>query len=247
MDFIRDGLDLAGIGTTAEHEIVGEGCDLADVEYTDRFRLLGFSGVDSSEPERFGCLQLFRSAQVRSSPSGIVLLMSSLRVLLSAGQIQARIQELGTEIDRDYPHGPVYLIAILKGACFFLADLARAMNTPARIEFIGISSYGRGKTSSGEVKLTKDLDVSIEGHDVVIVEDIVDSGITLSYLMKVLSQRKPKSLRIASLLDKPERRQRPVEVHYVGFRIPDEFVVGFGLDYDEDYRNLRDVCVLSDS
>jgi hypoxanthine phosphoribosyltransferase len=173
--------------------------------------------------------------------------MSSLRVLLSAGQIQARIQELGAEIDRDYPHGPVYLIAILKGACFFLADLARAMNTPARIEFIGISSYGRGKTSSGEVKLTKDLDVSIEGHDVVIVEDIVDSGITLSYLMKVLSQRKPKSLRIATLLDKPERRQRPVEVHYVGFRIPDEFVVGFGLDFGEDYRNLRDVCVLSDS
>jgi hypoxanthine phosphoribosyltransferase len=173
--------------------------------------------------------------------------MSSLRVLLSAGQIQARIQELGTEIDRDYPVGPVYLIAILKGACFFLADLARAMNTPARIEFIGISSYGRGKTSSGEVRLTKDLDVSIEGHDVVIVEDIVDSGITLSYLMKVLSQRKPKSLRIATLLDKPERRQRPVEVHYVGFRIPDEFVVGFGLDFGEDYRNLRDVCVLSDS
>ena len=172
--------------------------------------------------------------------------MSSLRVLLSADQIQARIHELGAQIDRDYPHGPVYLIAILKGACFFLADLARAMKTPARIEFIGISSYGRGKTSSGEVRLTKDLDVSIEGHDVVIVEDIVDSGITLSYLMKVLSQRKPKSLRIATLLDKPERRQRAVETHYVGFQIPDEFVVGFGLDYAEDYRNLRDVCVLSD-
>jgi hypoxanthine phosphoribosyltransferase len=172
--------------------------------------------------------------------------MSSLRVLLSAEQIRTRIHELGAEIDRDYAHGPVYLIAILKGACFFLADLARAMKTPARIEFIGISSYGRGKSSSGEVKLTKDLDVSIEGHDVVIVEDIVDSGITLSYLLKVLSQRKPKSLRVATLLDKPERRQRPVEVHYVGFRIPDEFVVGYGLDYAEDYRNLRDVCVLSD-
>ncbi len=172
--------------------------------------------------------------------------MSSLRVLLSADQIQARIHELGAQIDRDYPHGPVYLIAILKGACFFLADLARAMKTPARIEFIGISSYGRGKSSSGEVKLTKDLDVSIEGHDVVLVEDIVDSGITLSYLMKVLSQRRPKSLRIATLLDKPERRQRAVETHYVGFQIPDEFVVGFGLDYAEDYRNLRDVCVLSD-
>jgi hypoxanthine phosphoribosyltransferase len=172
--------------------------------------------------------------------------MSSLRVLISAERIQARIQEMGAEIDRDYPQGPVYLIAILKGACIFLADLARAMKTPARIEFIGISSYGKGKTSSGEVRLTKDLDVSIEGYDVLVVEDIVDSGVTLTYLMKVLEQRKPKSLRIATLLDKPERRQRPVKVDYVGFQIPDEFVVGYGLDYGEDYRNLKDVCVLSE-
>lgn len=172
--------------------------------------------------------------------------MSSLKVLIGAGQIQARICEMGAEIDRDYPHGPLYLIGILKGACFFLSDLARAMKTPARIEFVGISSYGRGKTSSGEVRLTKDLDVSIEGHDVVVVEDIVDSGVTLNYLMKVFEQRKPKSLRIATLLDKPERRQRPVVVHYVGFKIPDEFVVGYGLDYAEDYRNLKDVCVLSE-
>ena len=172
--------------------------------------------------------------------------MSSLRVLISAEQIQTRIQEMGAQLDRDYPKGPVYLIAILKGACFFLADLARAMKTPARIEFVGISSYGKGKTSSGEVKLTKDLDVSIEGYDVVVVEDIVDSGVTLSYLVKIFAQRKPRSLRIATLLDKPERRQRPVEVHYVGFKIPDEFVVGYGLDYAEDYRNLKDVCVLSE-
>lgn len=170
--------------------------------------------------------------------------MSSLRVLISAEQIQARIQELGAEIDRDYPAGPVYLIGILKGACFFLADLARAMKTPARIEFIGISSYGKGRTSSGEVRLTKDLDVSVEGYDVLIVEDIVDSGVTLSYLVKVLEQRNPKSLRVATLLDKPDRRQRAVDVHYVGFKIPDQFVVGYGLDYAEDYRNLKDVCVL---
>jgi hypoxanthine phosphoribosyltransferase len=168
----------------------------------------------------------------------------ALEVLISAGQIRARIAEIAAAMDRDYAPGPVYLIAILKGACFFLADLARAMKTPARIEFIGISSYGRGKTSSGEVRLTKDLDVSIEGHDVIVIEDIVDSGVTLSYLMKVLAQRKPKSLRIATLLDKPERRQRPVEVHYTGFQIPDKFVVGYGLDYAEDYRNLPDVCVL---
>jgi hypoxanthine phosphoribosyltransferase len=172
--------------------------------------------------------------------------MSKLRVLISAKQIETRISELGAQIDADLPQGPIYLIAILKGACFFLADLARAMKTPARIEFIGISSYGKGKTSSGEVKLTKDLDVSIEGYDVIVVEDIVDSGITLSYLMKLLAQRRPKSLRIATLLDKPKHRQRPVEVHYRGFEIPDEFVVGYGLDYAEDYRNLPDICVLSD-
>lgn len=172
------------------------------------------------------------------------VLMATHRVLLSAAQIAARIQEMAAQIDRDYPEGPVYLIGILKGAYIFLADLARAMKTPARIEFLGISSYGRGKTSSGEVQLTKDLDVSIQGHHVIVVEDIVDSGITLTYLLQVFAQRKPKSLRIATLLDKPERRQRPVQVDYVGFKIPDEFVVGYGLDYAEDYRNLPDVCVL---
>jgi len=170
--------------------------------------------------------------------------MSTLRVLLSAETIQTRIQELAARIDTDFPSGPVYLVGILKGACFFLADLARAMKTPSRLEFIGISSYGRSKTTSGEVRLTKDLDVSVEGYNVIVVEDIVDSGITLSYLVQVLQQRKPKSLRIATLLDKPDRRQRPVKVDYVGFQIPDQFVVGYGLDFAEDYRNLRDVCIL---
>jgi hypoxanthine phosphoribosyltransferase len=154
---------------------------------------------------------------------------------------------MGRQISQDYPQGPLYLIAILKGAFMFLADLARAIRTPTRIEFMGISSYGKGKTSSGEVRVTKDLDVSIEGNNVLIVEDIVDSGVTLTYLLNVLGQRKPKSIRIATLLDKPERRLRPVEVSYVGFQIPDEFVVGFGLDYAEDYRNLRDICVLEES
>jgi len=172
--------------------------------------------------------------------------MSSLRVLISAAEIRARIENIGAEIARDIPEGPVYMIGILKGACIFLADLARATPLPVRLEFIGISSYGRGKLSSGEVKLTKDLDVSVEGHHVIVVEDIVDSGITLSYLLQVFQQRKPKSLRIATLLDKPERRQRPVHVDYVGFKIPDEFVVGYGLDYAEDYRNLKDVCVLAE-
>jgi hypoxanthine phosphoribosyltransferase len=173
--------------------------------------------------------------------------MSSLRTLIPAEKIQTRIQEIGAQIAHDCPGGPVYLVAILKGAFIFLADLARAIpNTPVRIEFVGISSYGRGKTSSGEVKLTKDLDVSVEGFDVIVVEDIVDSGVTLSYLLQVFRQRKPKSLRIATLLDKPERRLRPVHVDYVGFKIPDEFVVGYGLDYAEDYRNLNDVCVLEE-
>jgi hypoxanthine phosphoribosyltransferase len=169
------------------------------------------------------------------------------RVFLSEQQIQQRIEEMGRQISQDYPQGPLYLIAILKGAFMFLADLTRAIRTPTRIEFMGISSYGKGKTSSGEVRVTKDLDVSIEGHNVLIVEDIVDSGVTLTYLLNVLGQRKPKSIRIATLLDKPERRLRPVEVSYVGFQIPDEFVVGFGLDYAEDYRNLRDICVLEES
>jgi len=171
------------------------------------------------------------------------MIETSLRVLLSAEQIQARVRELGREIDRDYPDG-VYLIAILNGACIFLADLARAISRPVRLDFIGISSYGKGKTSSGEVKLTKDVDTSIEGADVLIVEDIVDTGVTLNYLVHVLEQRRPRSLRTVALLDKPNRRLRPVDVAYVGFQIPDQFVVGYGLDYAGDYRNLPDVCVL---
>jgi hypoxanthine phosphoribosyltransferase len=168
----------------------------------------------------------------------------NLRVFLTSEQIQRRVRELGAQIDLDYPEGPLYLVAILKGACFFMADLARAMKTPARIDFMGISSYGRGKTSSGEVRLLKDLDMSIEGQHVLIVEDIVDSGVTLNYLVNLLQQRRPKSVKIAALLDKPDRRLRPVEVAYIGFQIPDEFVVGYGLDYAEDYRNLKDICVL---
>lgn len=170
---------------------------------------------------------------------------AKLRVFIPADKIQARIAEMGREITADYePDRPIYLIGILKGSCIFLADLARAIDRPVRLDFIGLSSYGRGKTSSGEVRLTKDLDTVIEGADVLIVEDIVDSGVTLTYLTHVLAQRKPRSIRIATLLDKPERRMRPVTVSYVGFQIPDEFVVGYGLDYAEDYRNLPDVCIL---
>src|ERR1700683_657907 len=167
----------------------------------------------------------------------------ALRTLLSAEKIQVRIRELGKEIDRDYPDGTLYLICILKGATIFLSDLARSIHRDAFIDFMGIASYGKGKTSSGEVKVTKDLDISLEGADVLIVEDIIDSGVTLNYLTSVLKTRKPKSVRVATLLDKPERRIRHVDVAYVGFRIPDEFVVGYGLDYAEKYRNLREVCI----
>ena len=170
--------------------------------------------------------------------------MSSLRVLIPEEKIQARVREMGAEIDRDYPDGNLHIICILKGACFFMADLTRALHREAFVDFMGISSYGKGKSTSGEVKVTKDLDFSVEGADLLIVEDIVDSGVTLTYLIHLLEQRKPRSIRIAALLDKPDRRLRPVQVSYVGFRIPDEFVVGYGLDYAERYRNLRDICIL---
>lgn len=168
----------------------------------------------------------------------------SLTTLISEEQLQNRVREIGAQITADYPDGTLYLIGILKGACFFLADLARNIERDAFIDFMAISSYGAEKTSSGEVRILKDIDISLEGADVLIVEDIIDSGVTLNYLTNLLQARKPRSVRIAALLDKPERRKRHVDVAYVGFRIPDEFVVGYGLDYAERYRNLKEVCIL---
>src|ERR1700731_1735001 len=170
-----------------------------------------------------------------------------LKVLISAERIQARIRQLGEQISGDYPDGNLHLICILKGATFFMTDLARAMKRDVFVDFMGISTYGKGKTSSGEVRVTKDLDISLEGAEVLIVEDIVNSGVTLNYLMHVLDQRRPHSIRIAALLDKPERRLRPVHVSYVGFQIPDQFVVGYGLDYAEKYRNLDSICLMEES
>lgn len=169
------------------------------------------------------------------------------RILISAERIGQRVRELAAQIEADYGGAPLYLVAILKGSFMFLADLARAFeHTPVRIEFMGISSYGSGKTSSGQVRVTKDLDANIEGRHVLIVEDIVDSGITLSYLIRLLEQRRPQSLETVTLLDKASHRMQPVRLKYVGFSIPDEFVVGYGLDYAEDYRNLREIRVLSE-
>ena len=170
----------------------------------------------------------------------------SLKVLIPEAEIARRVRELGEQIDRDYPSGPLHLVCILKGACFFFSDLARALKRDAFVDFMGISSYGKGKSTSGETKVTKDLDTTVEDADVLIVEDIVDSGVTLNYLIHLLEQRRPRSVRIAALLDKPDRRLRPVHVSYVGFRIPDKFVVGYGLDHAERYRNLRDICILGE-
>jgi len=167
-------------------------------------------------------------------------------VLISDAQIQDRVRELGRMVTKDFPDGELIVVGILKGAFMFVADLTRAIDRPLKLDFMGISSYGRGKTSSGEVKVTKDLDMQIEGANVLIVEDIVDTGVTLSYLVGVLNQRKPRAIRIAALLDKPDRRLRPVHVAYCGFQIPDEFVVGYGLDFDEDYRGLKDICILKE-
>lgn len=171
--------------------------------------------------------------------------MPTLRVLIPAAQIQERVKALGAQIDRDCGPGPLYLIGILKGSWVFLADLARAIDCPTRIDFICAHSYGDGTESSGRVHITKDLDTSIEGCDVIVVEDIVDTGITLSNLLEVLIKRKPKSLRVAAILDKPSRRKTDVPVDYIGFSVPDEFLVGYGLDHAQDYRHLPDVCVLT--
>jgi hypoxanthine phosphoribosyltransferase len=168
-----------------------------------------------------------------------------LRILLRRDAIERRVAEMGRQMSRDLRGRRVHLIAVLKGASIFLADLVREMSLDVSLDFISVSSYGVGTHSSGQVRLTKDLDSSIEGLNVILVEDILDSGLTMSYLERILLQRRPGSLRIATLLVKRRRRVQPVRVDYVGFRIPNRFVVGYGLDYDERYRNLRDICVLS--
>jgi hypoxanthine phosphoribosyltransferase len=168
-----------------------------------------------------------------------------LKVLIRRARIQKRVVAVARAITKDFKGERVHLIGVLKGACIFLADLAREINLETSIDFIAVSSYGKGKQTSGQVRVLKDLDSSIEGLNVVVVEDILDTGVTLTYLLRVLKQRKPKVLKIAALLDKPSRRIKDVKGDYVGFTIPNDFVVGYGLDYAERYRNLKDVCILS--
>lgn len=169
---------------------------------------------------------------------------TQLRVLISRDQIAKRVAELAAQITHDYQGETILFVGVLKGASIFLSDLARQVKVDATFDFISVSSYGSGTRSSGEVKLNKDVDQSLEGKNVIIVEDILDTGLTLSFLRKQFLNHKPRSLKIAALLDKISRRITDVRGDYVGFEIPDEFVVGYGLDYAERYRNLPDVCVL---
>jgi len=166
-------------------------------------------------------------------------------VLLRHSAIQRLVRELGRQITRDFRGQRVHLIGVLKGACVFLSDLIRQIDLEISLDFMAVASYGKGSQSSGEVRLNKDLDTSIEGLNVILVEDILDTGLTLSYIYRILQQRKPAVLRIATLLDKPSRRIKEVKADYIGFEIPNEFVVGYGLDYAQRYRNLKDVCVLT--
>lgn len=167
-----------------------------------------------------------------------------IRVMLSEEEVNERIRVIGEQISKDYEGKEIHMICVLKGGVFFMCELAKRITVPVSLDFMAVSSYGGDTKSSGVVKIVKDLDESIQGKDVLVVEDIVDSGRTLSYLMDMLRDRKPKSLQLCTLLDKPDRRVIPVDVNYTGFSIPDEFVVGYGLDYAQKYRNLPFIGVV---
>lgn len=164
-------------------------------------------------------------------------------VLIGRDAIAARVAEIGAEIDRDLAGEPVLLVGVLKGAAIFLSDLARAISIECTFDFVAVSSYGKGTRSSGAVKVIKDLDHPIEGRNIILIEDILDTGLTLSFLKRMLLHHQPRSLRVATLLDKPERRIEPIQAEYVGFSIPNHFVIGYGMDYAERFRNLPDICI----
>jgi hypoxanthine phosphoribosyltransferase len=166
--------------------------------------------------------------------------------LVSEEDLQRRVRELGAEISRDYEGRDLFLIGVLKGAVFFLSDLMRAIDVPCEVDFMAVASYGSSTDSSGVVRILKDLDASIEGREVLIVEDIVDSGLTLSYLLRTLRAREPKSVEVCSLLTKPDRRKVDLPIKYTGFEIPNRFVIGYGLDHAERYRNLPHIAVLDE-
>ena len=165
-------------------------------------------------------------------------------VLFTEEELDRRVREIAKEIEKDYEGQEIMLISVLRGSFVFMADLCRRIDLPCTLDFMSVSSYGKGTSSSGQVQITKDLSSDISGKHIIVVEDILDSGNTLSYLLRILEQRHPASIRLCTLLDKPDRRVKPVEVHYSGFTIPDAFVVGYGLDYAEEYRNLPYIGVL---
>lgn len=167
-----------------------------------------------------------------------------IRVLLSEEEVDRRIQEIGEQISKDYAGRTVHLVCVLKGGSFFMCELAKRISVPVSLDFMSVSSYGSSTKSSGVVKIVKDLDEPLKDKEVIVVEDVVDSGRTLSYLLEMLRDRGPRSLRLCTLLDKPDRRVVDVEVDYTGFQIPDKFVVGYGLDYDQKYRNLPYIGVV---
>ena len=174
--------------------------------------------------------------------------MTTTKILITGEEIEQRIRSMAAEIERDYPEGEeIHLVAVLKGGFMFMADLVRAMSARVTMDFMAVSSYGKGTKSSGQVRVLKDLDSSLEGRHIIIVEDIVDTGLTLAYLQDILKARAPKTVRTACLLNKPSRRQVNVQVDYIGFTIEDHFVVGYGLDYAEKYRNLPYIAVLGQS
>jgi hypoxanthine phosphoribosyltransferase len=184
-------------------------------------------------------------SQARKNGSSATAGVETVRILIPRTRIHRRIQEIARQIRKDFGSEPLHLVGVLKGAVFFLADLAREIPGEVSFDFIAVSSYGKNTHSSGQVRLTRDLDSSIEGKIVIVVEDILDTGMTLQYLLRILKHRKPKALKVAVLLDKPSRRIAQVRADYIGFSIPNAFVVGYGLDFAERYRNLLDVGVLT--
>ncbi len=193
-----------------------------------------------SPADRFWCL--------RKNDKGVVRLMGMNEdvgeILIPAEQIAQIVERMGKQISKDYQGKDLIMISVLKGSLIFMADLMRAIDVPCSIDFLSVTSYGAGTSTTGEVRILKDLDISLEGKDVLVVEDILDSGMTLSFLLKSLQARHPKSIKLCTLLDKPERRRVDIKADYVGVQVPDKFIVGYGLDYAEKYRNLPYIAVL---
>jgi hypoxanthine phosphoribosyltransferase len=219
---------------------------LRDLSLLHQFRATTIAHLTAYSLIPVPCFYTFAfTCYPRDTVSMATATSQGLDILYSRQQIAERVAEMGAQITRDLNGEKLVMVGVLKGAAFFLVDLSRAIQADATFDFVAVSSYGKGQRSSGAVKLIKDLDQPIEGKNVLVVEDILDTGLTLAYLRKLLLQQHPKSLRIAALLDKPSRRIEKIDADYVGFSIPNLFVIGYGMDYAERYRNLPDICLMS--